>query len=49
MLKYMHDTSMDRRFDDESISMKSAQLCAMNGMVYTPTRNKEILIFLKEG
>ena len=33
MPKCMHDISMDRGFDDESISMKSAQLCAMNGRV----------------
>jgi len=49
MPKFMHDTSMDRGFNDESIGMKSAQLCAMNGRVYTPPRHREILIFLKEG
>jgi len=49
MPKRMHDTSMDKGFGDESIGMKSAQLCAMNGRVYTPARHKEILIFLKEG
>ena len=49
MPKRMHDTSMDRGFGDESIGMKSAQLCSMNGRVYTPTRHIEILIFLKEG
>ena len=42
----MHDTSMDRGFGDESIGMNFAQLCSMKGRVYTPTRNKETLIFL---
>ena len=42
----MYDTSMDRGFDDESIGMNAAQLCAMNGMVYTPRRHRETLIFL---
>ena len=46
MSKCMHDTSMDRGFDDESIDMNSAQLCAMNGSVYTPRRHREMLIFL---
>ena len=49
MPKRMHDTSMDRGFDDESIGMNSAQLCAMNGRVYTPRRHNETLIFLQEG
>ena len=35
MPKRMHDTSMDRGFGDEFISMNSAQLCAMNRRVYT--------------
>ena len=42
----MHDTSMDRGFGDESISMNSAQLWAMNGSVYTPRIHRETLIFL---
>ena len=46
MPKRMHDTSMDRGFSDESIGMNSAQLCAMNGSVYTPRRHIETLIFL---
>ena len=46
MQKHVHDTSMDRGFGDESISMNSAQLCAMNGRVYTPRRHKETFIFL---
>ena len=46
MPKRMHDTSMDRGFGDESIGMNSAQLCAMNGRVYTPKRHRETLIFL---
>ena len=46
MPKRMHDTSMDRRFGDESIGMNCAQLCAMNDMVYTPKRHRETLIFL---
>ena len=46
MPKYMHEISMDRGFDDESIDMNFAQLCAMNGRVYTPRRHKEIFIFL---
>ena len=45
----MHDTSMDRGFGDESINMNSAQLCAMNGSVYTPRRHRKTLIFLYEG
>ena len=49
MPKRMHDTSMDRGFNDESIGMKSSQLCAMNGRAYTPVRHREILIFLKGG
>ena len=49
MPKCMHDISMDRGFGDESICMNSAQLCAMNGKVYNPSRHKETLIFLKEG
>ena len=46
MPKRMHDTLMDRGFGDESICMNSAQLSAMNGMVYTPRRHRETLIFL---
>ena len=46
MPKLMHDISMDRGFGDESISMNSAQLCAMNGRVYTPRRHRETLNFL---
>ena len=46
MSKLMHDTSMDRGFGDESIGMNSSQLCAMNGSVYTPRRNRETMIFL---
>ena len=46
MPNHMHDSSMDREFNDESIGMNSAQLCAMNGRVYTPRRHKETLIFL---
>ena len=46
MSKRMHDTSMDRGFNDESIGMNSAQLRAMNGRVYTPRRHRETLIFL---
>ena len=46
MQKCMHDTSMDRGFDDESIGMNSTQLCAMNGRVDNPRRHKETLIFL---
>ena len=46
MPKNMHDTSMDKGFGDESIGVNSAQLCAMNGRVYTPGRHGEILIFL---
>ena len=46
MRKHMHDTSMDRGFCDESIKMNSAHLCAMNGKVYTPRRDRETLIFL---
>ena len=46
MPKCMHDTSMDRGFDDESIDINFAQLCAMDGRVYTPGRHREILIFL---
>ena len=49
MPKRMHDTSMDRGFGDESISVNSTQLCAMNNKVYTPRRHRETLIFLKEG
>ena len=45
MPKRMHDISMDRGFGDESIGMNSAQLCAMNGMVYTPTGHRETIIF----
>ena len=41
MPKRMHDTSMDRGFGDESIGTNYAQLCAMNGRVYTPRRHKE--------
>ena len=37
--------SMDRGFYDESIGMNYAQLCAMNGRVYTPRRDRETLIF----
>ena len=46
MPKCMHDISMDRGFGDESIDMNSAQLCAMNGRVYTIKRHRETLIFL---
>ena len=46
MSKRMHDTSMDRGFGDESIGMNFAQLCAMNGRVYTLRRHRETLIFL---
>ena len=46
MPKHMYDISMDRGFNDESIGMNSAQLCAMNGRVYTPGRHRETLIFL---
>ena len=46
MPKRMHDTSMDKGFGDESIGINSAQLCAMNGRVYTPRRHKKTLIFL---
>ena len=49
MPKHMHNISMDRGFDDESIGMNSPQLCAMNGTVYTLRRHRETLIFLKEG
>ena len=35
MPKHMHDTSMARGFNDESIGTNFAQLCAMNGRVYT--------------
>ena len=49
MPKRMHDTSMDRGFSHESISMNFSQLCAMNGSVYTPRRHRETLIFLYEG
>ena len=45
----MHNTSMDSGFGDESIGMKSTQLCAMNGRVYTPTRHKEPFIFHIRG
>ena len=46
MPKHMHDLSMDGVFGDESIGMNSAELCAMNDMVYTPRRHTETLIFL---
>ena len=46
MPKCMHDISMDRGFSDESIGMNSAQLCAMNGRVYTPRRHRKTLIFM---
>ena len=46
MPKCMHDTSMDRGFGDEYMDTNSAQLCAMNGRVYTPGRHREILICL---
>ena len=46
MQKRMHDISMDRGFGDESIDMNFAQLCAMNGRVYTPRRHRETLIFM---
>ena len=42
MQKCMHDISMDRGFGDESIDIKSAQLCSMNGRVYTPRRQRNI-------
>ena len=48
MPKCMYDISMDRGFSDESIGMNSAQLCAMNGRVYTHGSHKETLILLKE-
>ena len=40
MPKHMHDISIDRGFSEESISMNSAYLCAMNGRVYTPKRHR---------
>ena len=46
MPKHMHDISMDIGFGDESIGMNFAQLCAMNGSVYTTRRHIETLIFL---
>ena len=46
MPKCMYATSIDRGFGDESIGMNSAQLCAMNGSIYTPRRHRETLIFL---
>ena len=46
MPKNMHDTSMHRGFSVESIGMNSAQLCAMNGRVYTPKRHRETSVFL---
>ena len=49
MPKRMHDTSMDRGFGDEYIGINSAQLCALNGRVYTPERHREILIFPVRG
>ena len=49
MPKRMHDISMDRGFVDEFIGMNFAQLCAMNGRVYTLGRHGETLILLKEG
>ena len=45
MPKHMHDISMDRGFSDESIGMNFTQLSAMNGMVYTPRRHTEKIIF----
>ena len=45
MPKHVHDISRDRGFGDESIYMNSAQLCGMNGMVYTTRIHKETLIF----
>ena len=45
MPKHMHDISMDRGFSDESIGMNFAQLSAINGMVYTPRRHRETIIF----
>ena len=46
MLKHMHDTLVDKGFGDESNSITSAHLCAMNGRVYTIGRHIEILVFL---
>ena len=46
MSKRMNDTLMDRGFNDESVRMNSAQLCAMNSSDYTPRRHIETLIFL---
>ena len=40
MPKRMHDISMDRGFNAESIGMNSAQLCAMNGG-FTPLEDKK--------
>ena len=44
MQTHMHDTSMDRGFGDESISMNSTQLSTMNGRAYTPRIHRETLI-----
>ncbi len=49
MPKRMHDTSMERGFGGESIDIKSSQLCARNGRVYTPARHRKIFICWKEG
>ena len=49
MPKGIHDISMDRGFSDESIGMNFAQLCALNGRVYTTGKHIETLIFLKGG
>ena len=46
MPKHLHAISMDREFSEESIDMNSAQLCVMNGRVYTPRRHKETLVSL---
>ena len=49
MPKRMHDISMDRGFGDEPIDMNSAQLCAMNGKLYTHRIHRETFIFMQEG
>ena len=49
MPKRMHDISMERWFRGESIDTKFAQLCAKNGKVYTPTKQRSFFICLKQG
>ena len=49
MPKCVYDTSMDRRFVGESICIKSAQLCARNGRVYTFARDRKFFICLNVG